>query len=372
MTSAADPIWQHFHLDENRLPLTGQNKVRVYFAQVRRALAGLARAVEQGTHTSNAERHAVAHFVGRLCDTYEMLALRHFYPGQGPELRIDATDSGFVHFTTLLELAAELERRDPELAAIAEPRELVERMLAQIVDHGLHPRELQATLMQRLYLQSLDGERLFRAFLSGRLERLAKTEAGENYFWSFATYDRALNRPFIYLVYFGYEAGKTSLADDTKAFGELRSVAEHSAAGRVNLLGFSNQLDERLPRVRPRIVKRLVLGPYWAPGFTEAEDRLGELLVAVADRLPFALRWESETLISERETRVGAGWLSKGQLRQVFWIPDRLDLSARGVSQFERFILLPHWLAQRVRSEGLLEDHEHVLLETQKGARDLA
>jgi hypothetical protein len=370
--TSADPIWQHFHLDANRLPLTGQNKVRVYFAQVRRALAGLARAVEQGTRISNAERHAVEYFARKLCDTFEILALRHFYPSQGPELRIDATDSGFVHFTTLLELAAELERRDADLAAIAEPRELVQRMLDQIVDHGLHPRELQATLMRRLYLQSLDGERLFRAFLPGKLEKLGTGEDAENYFWSFATYDRALNRPFIYLVYFGYEAGKKPLADDPKAFEEIRATAEHNAAGRVNLLGFSNQLDERLPRVRPRIVKRLVLGPYWAPGFTHTEGRLGELLDSLANRLPFALRWESETLISKRETRVGAGWLSKGQLRQVFWIPDQLDISARGVSQFERFVLLPHWLAQQVRAEGLLEDHRYLVLEGNERVRDLA
>lgn len=366
----ADPIWQHFHLDENCLPLTGRNKVQVYFAQMRRALAGLVRTVQQDTSITNAERLAVDHFVRRLHDTFEILALRHFYPSHSPELRIDASDSGFVHFSTLLELAGELERRDAELAEIPPPPELLRRMLDQIVDHGLHPAELQATLMRRLYLQALEADRLYRAFLPGKLERAGKD--AENYFWSFACYDRALNRPFVYLLYFAYDADGKPLADDARAFQEIQAVAEHTAAGRISLLAFSSRLDERLPRLRPRIVKRLVLGPWWAPGFTRPDDRLGELLESLADRLPYALRWEAETLISERETRVGAGWLSKGQLRQVFWIPDHLDLSARGVSQFERFLLLPHWLAQHVQAAGLLPDHRHLPLDGDEGARDLA
>jgi hypothetical protein len=70
---------------------------------------------------------------------------------------------------------------------------------------------------------------------------------------------------------------------------------------------------------------------------------------------------ESEILISERETREGAGWLSRGRLRQVFWLPDAIDLASRGVSQLERFLVLPHWLAQRVESAGLLPDHRRVI-----------
>jgi hypothetical protein len=69
---------------------------------------------------------------------------------------------------------------------------------------------------------------------------------------------------------------------------------------------------------------------------------------------------ESEILISERETRVGAGWLSKGALRQVFWLPDAPERAARGVSQLERFLILPHWLAQRVRAAGLAAEHQLV------------
>ena len=369
--TSAEAIWQHFQADENCVAITGANHARVYLAQMRRALAALQRAAEQATAITNAERHAVGYAVGRLHRTFEILALRHFYPHPSRQLKIDTTDSGFVHFSTLLELAADLEQRDDELATLPGPEELKRRMLEQIVDHSLHPREQQAAMMRRLYLEALQPDAVFRTFVPGPLERVGQSDDESSYFWSFASYDRALNRPFVYLIYFALESEKQPLGADSREFAEIRAAAESSVAGRINLLGFSHRLDELLPNLRPRIVKRLVLGPYWAPGFTRTEGAFGELLASAAERLPFALRWESETLISEREARVDAGWLSKGRLRQVFWVPKTLDLSSRGVSQLERFVLLPHWLAQRVRAAGLLEDHRQLVIESDESVHEL-
>lgn len=366
---SSEEIWRDFRPDTNRVRVRSDNKARVYFSQIRRALAGLQHSIEAGASVTNAERHAVERFVGLLQRTFEILALRHFYADAGPELKIDASDSGFVHFSTLLELAADLKRRDELILDLASVDDLKRQMLEQIVDHGLHPRRLQIALMRRLYLEALAPDRLFESFLPGKLEKVGSPEDDSSYFWSFATYDRALNRPFVYLIYFAYDAGRAALPDDSEAFAEIQSVARHGAGGRINLLAFSNRLDEQLTRVRPRIVKRLVFGPYLAPSFTNTDGDFGRLLESLGERLPFALHWESETLISERETRVGGGWLSKGQLRQVFWIPRDLDLSARGVSQVERYVLLPHWLAQQVEAAGLLADHRCLAIEVGEDAR---
>lgn len=358
--SSADQIRRDFELDDNRVPIAGDVRVRLYFSQMHKALAALRGAVEGGTTITNAERRTVLHFVERLQHTFEILALRHFFPGPSPALRIDRTDSGFAHFSTLLELAADLKSRDERLSEIPLFEELKRSMLDQIVEHGVHPRGLQEQMMHRLYLEALGEEKLFRAFVPGKLEKVGEGLA--SWFWSFATYDRALNRPFIYLIYFSYDEGQGPLEPDSEAFAQIQAVAEGSAAGRINLLGFSNRLDERVRAMSPRIVKRLVLGPYWASHFTGADGEIGELLEAQQERLPFAMCWEVETLISERETRVGGGWLSKGQLRQVFWIPKDIDLTARGVSQRERYVLLPHWLAQQVEEAGLLADHNRIVI----------
>jgi hypothetical protein len=359
-------IERHFRLDENCVPVEGAPRVRLYFAQLRRALAGLPLAAPEGTAVTHAERRAVEDWVARLRRSLECLALRHFFPRPGSELRIDASDSGFVHWSALLELAADHDRREEGLRELPAADELKRAMVDQIVKHGVHPGELQATLMRRRYLEQLAPECVLRPFLPGALEKVGGADDPGGWLWSFSSYDRALNRPFLHLVYFEWDG--SPLADDAEAFAELREAAERACVGRSTLLALSTRLDELVPRLRPRIVKRIVLGPFWSPAFTGRDGPLGELLAAEPEPGAFALRVESEILISEREARVGAGWLSKGRLRQVFWLPPAVDLAARGVSQLERWLILPHRLAQRVESSGLLPGYRLVALDEREAA----
>jgi hypothetical protein len=352
--SATEELWRDFHGDENRVGVTDENKVRLYFSQLGRSLVALERAIEEGTSTTNAEARAVRGFAGRLRRTFEALALKHFYPREGAELRIDTTDSGFVHWSALLSLGADGEQREAELARLPALPELKQRLLEDVVERGGSPRPAQREMLRRLYLEGLVEESLFSSFLPGELVKMGGPEDPESWFWSFAHYDRSLNRPFIYLLYFAYDGPKSRLAPGSKELEEIAAAARGAASGRTSLLAVSHRLDARLPLLRPRIVKRLALGPFHSPIFTRCEGPFGALLQRLAERLPFALHWDDETLISDRETRVGGGWLSKGQLRQVFWIPRGVDLASRGVSQLERYLLLPHWLAQHARAEGLL------------------
>jgi len=352
-------IWRDFDLDQNCVALVGEDKTRVYLSQVRRALSVLGDDLKTQPSVTEGERRAVTECLERLAKTYEALGLRHFF-SEGTELKIDTSDSGFVHFSALLELAADLQARDEKLATLGTVAEIKRAMLDQIVDHGIHPRALQVELMQRLYLESIRDETVVRAFISGRLERVAESD---NYFWSFSTYDRALNRPYVYLLFFGYESASKSaggLREDSEAFAEIRSAAESAALARIGLLGFASSLDHKIDPIRPKIIKRLVIGPYWAPQMTGTEGELGELLESFADRLPYALRWETETLLAERETRVGAGWFSKGQTRQVFWIPKDPELQARGASQVARSLAVPDWFAQQIEAKGALPNHRFV------------
>jgi hypothetical protein len=350
-------IARHFRLDENCVPVGDAPRVRVYFAQLRRALAALERGLDHATPQGDAERRATRGFVARLSRSLDLLGLRYFFPVTGAELRIDASDSGFVHWSVLLELAADLARKQAALAELPSADELKRRMLEQIVRYGLPPTEPRAALMRRIYLEALSPEGVVAPFQAGALERVGSGEPSA-WLWSFASYDRALNRPFLHLVYSEWDGEPP--AEGTEEHAELCAAAERAAAGRASLLAVATRLDELAPRLRPRIVKRLVLGPFWAPAFTGSEGPLGALLAELAERWPFALQVESEILISEREARVGSGWLSKGALRQVFWLPDAPERAARGVSQLERFLILPHWLAQRVRSAGLAPEHRLV------------
>ena len=74
--------------------------------------------------------------------TSDLLALKYFYPAPGPELRIDTTDSGFVHWRALHRAGGRPPGTDAALCRL--PRtELKRRMLEQIVRYRpAHPRDL--------------------------------------------------------------------------------------------------------------------------------------------------------------------------------------------------------------------------------------
>ena len=67
----AGEVWGDFHLDENRVTVTGDNKARLYFAQCKRLLEALHQTVQRNASTTSAEGRAVDHFVGRLLRTFE-------------------------------------------------------------------------------------------------------------------------------------------------------------------------------------------------------------------------------------------------------------------------------------------------------------
>jgi len=355
-------IWKEYRLQENCVHVTDHNAVRLYFAQFTLALGSLASILRQQTGGTSSETVAVCGFIDRLLETFRLLALKYFYQRPGDGLRIDATDSGFLHFSTLIETEADLAGRMKALTEFATVPDLKAEMADRIIRLRCSSRDIQEKIATRLYLEGLCAHKVFHAFLPGTLITVNPDEKQKSSFWSFATYDRTLNRPFLYLLYFTHRADQ-ELTTSSEAFRTLATQAERLASGNLNLLGFSGLLDDAVESISLKIVKRIILGPYWSPHFTENEGPLGPLLDGVKEQLPFVLRWEAETLISDRERVVGKSLLSRGRLKQVFWIPKSLDLSTRGVSHLERFVLMPYWLGQHLKPAGLFPDHHHYVID---------
>ncbi len=360
--TAGDRIWADFNLDENCHRVTDENRARFYLAQLTLAVDLLGRAVTAAAGGNNLEARAIADEVARLSATCRILGARHFYARDSEPLKIDTTDSGFPHFTTMLELAADQRGSRAVLEGIPPVPALKAELADRILKHQGPVRDLQVEISRRIYLESLQGADLPAPFRPGEVVGLASSGGEASGFWSFSTYDRALNRPFLWMLYFGYEG------DEVPGFGTpdhrlLTRTAERLASGTSSLLAFANDLDDAVPALHPRMVKRVILGPFSAPGYTADEGPLAELLAAEAERGPFVLRWETETLISDRQTRVGKSLLSKGRLKQIFWIPRELDLSSRGVSRLESSILVPHWLGQLLADRNLAAGHHRYVFD---------
>jgi len=365
--SREEEIWHDFSLEENCVEVSDLNRVRLYFAQFTLALDALSRVFWLNLGDKNFEGGAVDHCLSRLRETFRVLGMKHFYTGVGEELKIDTTDSGFFHFSTLTGLRADGERRKDLLTELPTTESLKRSILDRVVSYRSHPRDLQVQLARRLYLEQLDKTRIMSEFLPGSLHEVTTLETDiRSYFWSFSTYDKALNRPFVYLIYFTYERPGHALGTKDLCFTDLCDAAENIASGRTSLLAFSRMLDDTLPYISPKVVKRIILGPYHSPTFTKVPEPMDSLLTSHSDRFPFVLTWETETLLSDRETTTDASWLKKGRLRQVFWIPKNFELSSRGVSSLERFALYPYWLGQHMANTQLLDTYQRYVIDSEE------
>ena len=96
--------------------------------------------------------------------------------------------------------------------------ELKRRIWEQIVRYGLPPTEPRAALLRRIYLEALEPGGVFAPFLPGAFEAIGSGDA-RGWLWSFASYDRALNRPFLHVVYSDWDGEPP--AEGTEEHAEL-------------------------------------------------------------------------------------------------------------------------------------------------------
>jgi len=248
--SQQDRIWSDFNLGENCVHIADENQARLYLAQITLALRALERITKRNASDS-LEARAMEYFVERLESTFRLLSLKHFFASADVPLKIDTTDSGFFHFSTLLDLQADLKARDALLKCMLTVPALKAEMVDRLVRFQQPVRDLQQQLAKRLFLEALVPEDVFEPFVSGPLVPLVGEDKEHTGFWSFATYDRGLNRPFVYLIYFVYDRGEP-LREDSDDFRGMVAEAARLASGQLSLLAFSNQLDAALERVHPR------------------------------------------------------------------------------------------------------------------------
>jgi len=337
-----EAVWDDFDTRANCVHVCDADAVRLYFEQLPSALAGLSAALAR--RPGAAESAAIADLLPRLIATYRLLALRYRHDRAGDGLRIDTTNSGFFHFSTLLDVEVDVSSAARVLAPLPPAAQLRRELAEHIVRHAALPREPHEQLARRAYLEALQPERLWSDFVPGPLVPLPAS-ATPAWFWSFGTYDRILNRPFIYMMYLVPSApGRTPSLPRERT--RLEEAARRLACGKLPLLAFARQLDDQELAATPQLVRRLAVGPWFSSSFTENPPAIARLFEPFAGRHPHLLQWEVETLLSDHEQRVGAGLLSAGRVQQVWWLPRDRELHARGVSHLERGVLLPHWLAQ--------------------------
>lgn len=195
----------------------------------------------------------------QYCDLllYSIEAMRVKYMYDDEEnMKVDLTDSGFPNYLEFRYLFNDLGLRDDYLGKLTNTDVLKEEFLDTLMrkKEPVSKRKLfQAASI--VYYTSAKKEYIFNRFVQGKIIEAPKGSE-EDYLVSWSFYDVSNNRPYICYMYFNYDGKDVQDYKD-----EIYSVLKNAADRDMNLDTMAYAIDKRLPKVFPKRIRRVDLGP---------------------------------------------------------------------------------------------------------------
>lgn len=195
----------------------------------------------------------------QYCDlllySIEAMRVKYMYDDED-NMKVDLTDSGFPNYLEFRYLFNDLELRDEYLERLTPIATLKEEFLDALM------RKKQPVKKSKLfqaasivYYSSVNKQYIFNRFVQGKiLGAPENAEADLVTSWSF--YDVSHNRPFVCFMYFNYDGNKINDYRD-EIYSVLKTVADRD----MSLDAMAYTIDRKLPKVSPKRIKRIDLGP---------------------------------------------------------------------------------------------------------------
>jgi len=266
-----------------------------------------------------------------LLYSIEAMRVKYMYDDE-ENMKVDLTDSGFPNYLEFRYLFNDLELREEYLGKLTSTDVLKEEFLDTLMrkKEPIAKRKLfQAASI--VYYTSAKKEYIFNRFVQGKILP-APEGSEEEYLVSWSFYDVSHNRPYICYMYFDYD-GKN--VEDYK--DEIYSVLKNAADRDMNLDTMAYAIDKRLPKVFPKRIRRVDLGPLHNV-FAKDENKVTHtVLQSIANKeIPlesYAISFKIDELKSGSEFKEGS-FFSK----QTF---QRWDAIFR-----QRYVFAPHRIIQ--------------------------
>lgn len=235
--------------------LETKEQYSVYFKIVTHAFEELVVSIAEKKICSDLE----ATFVKQYCElmTYSLEAFRIKYLYDDEEkMRIDLTESGFPNYLEFRYLFNDLELRQQHIDKLPKIEDVKAEFLETLLKNKqpISERKLQQAA-SIIYYSSVKQQYIFKRFVQGKILE-AGEGAGAQYVVSWAFYDVTHNRPFVCFMYF--DLHKEKIGDYRQ---KIYGVLEASADRNMNLDMMAYAIDKKLPDLRPKILRKLDLGP---------------------------------------------------------------------------------------------------------------
>ncbi len=345
-----------------------------YFHHLNRVFAFLRTWYRKLVEDGNKEAEIVEGFLGRLLQTVCLLRLKHLY-NPAIQLTLDLNHSGFPHSVGVAELEADLTLKDERLRHLPNRRVLQELMLESMLSRQIDPTELLPQMAERQLAEMIDREKIVRPFTPGDVVIVNDNGKVKNCLFSWFCYDRMENIPYVYIMAFDYHGSTEKLREELAGGEFVEVIRKNGDRGTVPLIVTATSIDEELPTVFPKILKRVKVGPLVCPLYTaeDSSDPFVKWLRQYGEPADFVLFLEAEVLYSKgQEPQEERGWFSfaeRKKARQIFALPAMDSVSGdRHVSQVQLVMMLPHHVLQQIASDP---DFAEVSRGQQKVAYDL-
>lgn len=239
-----------------------------------------------------------------LLYSIEAMRIKYMYDEE-ENMKVDLTDSSFPNYLEFRYLFNDLELREEYLGKLTDIETLKEEFLDTLMrkKEPIAKRKLfQAASI--VYYTSAKKEYIFNRFVQGKLIEAPKDSVAEHLVsWSF--YDVSHNRPFICYMYFNYD-GKNVQDYKEDIYSVLKSAADREMA--LDIMGYA--IDKRLPKVFPKLIKRVDLGPIHNV-FAKDENKITHaILKGIANKdialESYAISLEIDELTSGSEFKEGS------------------------------------------------------------------
>lgn len=353
------------------------NPVDRYFASIRAALDGLD--IFLRDNNSPLYRHGlvaqiVSEYVERLETSFS--CWRH-HLDYAQSFRISRAESGFPVFQNVLELENDRRTAKARIAQIPEPAVLREEMADFILRHKEMPRDLQRSMAERLYLEAVQEGHVFSPLVLPQTVKVSVNPKTQRpyYLTHWGYFDGASNLPLIYSLTvedLSPDIIKLLVTKDGKLNTEMEiplpvggllnpklakefdAFVERNSLYSLSPSTIATNIDKDFPTLHPKQLRRIVLGPFYAAGITEQNEKVNSILEKVADPAnAWLLTWTIQDIYSKAEKPGRKGLWSSDPAREEFHIEtDDLDAARMGVSAYEKHALVPHEAYQALYAEG--------------------
>ena len=209
-------------------------------------------------HQQVIKKHELV-FFKQYCDlllySIEAMRIKYMYDEED-NMKIDLTDSGFPNYLEFRYLFNDLSLRNEYVNKLTP----ADNLRVEFLDTLMRKKEpiKRSKLFQAasiVYYTSVEQRYIFNRFVQGKIVDAGPNDKGK-YMTSWSFYDVSHNRPFICFMYFDYDGNRVEDHKD-KIYNTLKVTADRE----LSLDTMAYGIDRKLPKVSPKHIKRIDLGP---------------------------------------------------------------------------------------------------------------